>query len=150
MRSASALLFVVLLAACAPADEAAEQPAEEQAPAPALTVADFAGMWQNTAMLEGTPDPVMSTMSGSADGTNWTMTLEGRDPIPMQVSIVGDSLIAQSVEYESILRPGVMVTVRTASVLVDGMLQSNLLAIYRTPAGEEQVRGTMQSTRMPH
>jgi hypothetical protein len=63
------------------------------------------------------------------------------------ISIVGDSLVGQSAEYESILRPGVMVTVRTASVMSNGMLNGNLVATYKTPTGEQVVRGTMTGTR---
>jgi len=61
--------------------------------------------------------------------------------------VVGDSLIGQSAEYESILRAGVMVTVRTASVMSNGMLMGNLMATYKTPTGEQVVKGTMTGTR---
>ncbi len=75
------------------------------------------------------------------------MDLEGRDGIPMTVLIMGDSLIAETDEYESILREGVMVTVRTASVLQDGVLVGRLVATYQTPDGAEVVSGTMRATR---
>lgn len=138
MRKVSTLLGVVLLAACGPAEE--EEPA-------GLTLTDVAGTWQNVAMLNGVENPVSSTMTGTASGSNWTMTLEGRPNIPMQVSIVGDSLIAITDEYESVLRDGVMVTVRTASVLQNGELVGNLVATYRTEDGTEEVTGTMRGTR---
>ncbi len=147
MRSVPAALFAVLLAACAPAEEPAVEAPPPPPPSP--TLADFAGTWQNSATLTGVADPVASTMSGTAAGTDWTMTLEGRPAIPMTVSVVGDSLIAVSAEYESILRPGVMVTTRTAAVLRDGMMTGNLTATYRTAAGEEVVTGTITGTRVP-
>jgi hypothetical protein len=90
---------------------------------------------------------VPSTMSGSAAGDDWTMSLPGRANIPVQVQMKGDSLIGQSAEYESILRPGVMVEVRTASVLRDGGLVGNVVSTYRTSNGDEPVRGTMRGTR---
>jgi len=145
MRLVPAVLIAIALAACAPA----EQPAVEEAPPAGPTLADFAGTWQNSATLTGVEAPVPSTMTGTEAGTDWTMTLEGRDPVPLQVSIVGDSLITQTGEYESILRPGVMVTVRTASVLQGGMLMGNMVATYKAAAGEEQVTGTIQGTRVP-
>ena len=77
------------------------------------------------------------------------MTLEGRPNIPLMVSMMGDSLIGQSAEYESILRAGVMVTVRTASVMQNGMLVGNLKATYKTPQGEQVVNGTMTATKQP-
>lgn len=145
MRLAPAMLIAVAIAACSPA----EQPVVEEALPAAPTLADFAGTWQNSATLTGVEAPVLSTMTGTEAGTDWTMTLEGRDPVPLQVSIVGDSLITQTGEYESILRPGVMVTVRTAGVIHDGMLMGNMVATYKTAAGEEQVTGTIQGTRVP-
>lgn len=146
MRALPAVLTAALLLACTPAEEA---PPVEEAPPAAPTLADFAGTWQNQAMLEGQTDPVPSTLSGSASGADWTMTLEGRPPVTVIPSIVGDSLITVSSEYESVLRPGVMVSVRTAAVLRDGMLQGNLTATYRTAEGEQVVTGTMTGTRAP-
>jgi hypothetical protein len=153
MRNVSALLAVLLVAACAGADDAPETVDSAAPDTPivstpqAAAMADFAGTWQSEAVLEGVAEPVLSTMSGSASGTDWTMTFPGRPPIPLSVRIEGDSLISESAEYESILRPGVRVTVRTASVLTDGMLMGNLLATYRTAQGEERVPGTVHSTR---
>ena len=141
MRLVPALLTLALLAACGPA-------AEEEAAQPAgPTLADFAGTWQNSATLDGVADPVPSTLTGSADGSNWTMTLEGREDIAVTASLEGDSLIVQTEEYESVLRAGVMVTVRTATVLQDGMLMGTLVATYNTPDGMEQVSGTMHGMR---
>lgn len=146
---AIAATCLTLLAACAADDdvpaEAELEPVDQPA---AMTVADFAGTWENVARLEGVDEPVTSRMSGSASGNDWTMSLEGRPDIPLQVSIVGDSLIGQSAEYESVLRPGVMVTVRTASVLHDDMLMGNMVATYRTPEGEQRVAGTIEGRRI--
>lgn len=144
---------LILLAACGTPDD--EQPAADpraeataEPTATSTSIADFAGTWENTTRLEGVDEPVQSTLTGSASGDDWTMSLEGRDNIPVDVSIVGDSLIGQSAEYESILRPGVMVTVRTASVLHGGMLMGNMVATYRTPQGEERVPGTVEGRRV--
>ena len=121
MRPLVAVLALTLVVACGGAEEEAPpaQPAAAAAPAP--TPADFAGTWQVASVLEGTPDTVRSTMTGSPDGSTWTMSLEGRPNIPLTVSMMGDSLIGQSAEYESVLRAGVMVTVRTASVMQNGI-----------------------------
>lgn len=143
MRLATAFLTVAVLVACAAREE---QAAETAMP----TLADFAGTWQIASVLEGTPDTVRSTMTGTADPGSWTLSLEGRPNIPVTVSVVGDSLIGQSSEYESILRPGVIVTLRTASALMgENMLHGTLVATYRTPAGEQVVRGTMTGTKIP-
>jgi hypothetical protein len=116
--------------------------------AAAHDIADYAGTWENMVTLDGVDAPIPSTMSGSSAGTDWTMSLEGRPGIPLQVMIVGDSLISESAEYESILRPGVMVSVRTASVLQDGVLVGTVVTDYRTAEGSQQVHGTLRGTRM--
>jgi hypothetical protein len=144
MRIPATLLIVAVVFACAPAD----QPAEEQAEQPSgPTLADFAGTWNSMTVLEGVEDPIPSTIAGSADGSDWTLTLEGRPGIAAHATVVGDSLIVETDEYESILREGVMVTVRTASVLQDGMLVGNVVATYNTPEGDEIVNGSIEGTR---
>ena len=116
----------------------------------AKTPASFAGTWETIATLDGVAKPVPSTLVGSADGNTWTISLEGRPNIAATVSISGDSLIAQTAEYESVLRKGVMVVTRTASVMSDpNMMMGNMVATYKTPKGEEVVKGTVMSTRKP-
>ena len=139
MRAVPTVLVLALSAACG---------GDEQSSSAGPELADFAGTWQNTAMLEGVSDPVPSTTTVSSDGSTWTMSLEGRPDIPLEASIVGDSVIVQSAEYESVLRAGVMVSVRFAMVLHDGMLMGDLVATYRAPDGTETVTGTIQGTRM--
>ena len=143
MRAIALLLTAAVLTACAKKEE-------EPAPPPAApTIADFAGTWSVKSVLEGTPDTVPATLSGTADAASWTMSLEGRPNIPLTVSMSGDSLVSQTAEYESILRKGVMVTVRTASVLVNGQMVGNLVATYKTPQGEQVVKGTSTGTKVP-
>lgn len=144
MRVVPAALVLALVAACTPAEEPAME-AEAAMPA-APTLADFAGTWNTSATLTGVADPVPSTMVGTADGV-WTMTLEGRESIPLTVSMVGDSLVSESAEYESVLRPGVMVTVRTAAVMHDGMMMGNMIATYKMDGVTETVTGTITGTR---
>jgi hypothetical protein len=154
-RSATSLLFLATMTACggtkeAPADSVAAAPAmETPAMAAAPTAASFAGTWQLTATLAGVEKPVPSTLTGSPDGATWTISLEGRPNIPATVSMSGDSLVAVTAEYESVLRKGVMVVTRTASVLKDGALVGNMTATYKTPKGDEVVAGTIAGTRAP-
>lgn len=153
-QTALALLVLAALTACAP-KEGAKTETTAMAPAPAMapaakTPASFAGTWSTTATLEGTAKPVPSTLTGSADGATWTVSLEGRPNVAATASMSGDSLVIQSAEYESVLRKGVMVTTRTASVMSDNtMMMGNMVASYKTPKGVEEVKGTIMSTRAP-
>ena len=148
MHSMVSLLAVALLVGCGSGDDQADADAATATMA-GPTLADFAGTWQNTAMLEGTPDPVPSTMTGSGDSSEWSMSLADRPDIRLAVTVVGDSLIAQSEEYESILRDGVMVSIRLASALHGDTMEGKLVATYRTPEGEQVVRGTTTGMRAP-
>ena len=150
-QTALALLVLGTLTACAP-KEGAKTETTAMAPAPAAaaakTPASFAGTWSTTATLEGAAKPVPSTLTGSADGATWTLSLEGRPNVAATASMSGDSLILQSAEYESVLRKGVMVTTRTATVMSDNtMMMGNMVASYKTPKGVEEVKGTIMSTR---
>lgn len=149
MRFAVALLAVAAVTACAAKEEsAADTTTPAAAAAAAPTLADFAGTWNTASVLEGSPDTVRSTLTGTADGT-FTMSLEGRENIPLTVSISGDSLIAQSAEYESVLQKGVMVTVRTAGVRTGDTMTGKVVATYKKPTGEQIVNGTFTSTKAP-
>jgi len=155
---AQSLMVLSLLAACTTDKSAANDSAAGASAAAATaaaatpaakTPADFAGTWNTTSTLQGADKPVPGTITGSADGSTWTMSLEGRPNIALQASISGDSLILQSAEYESVLRKGVMVTVRTATVMSNGALNGNMTANYKTGTGTEAVNGTITGTRAP-
>ena len=148
MRRVALVLSLAALTACAPKDEApAADQAAVQAPA-APTIADLAGNYNVTAIL-GT-DTVPSTMTLTADGAGSTMTLTGRPAVPLTVSMSGDSLVTQSAEYESVLRAGTMVSVRTAAVrAADGTLSGHIVATYKAASGETTANGTMTGTKTP-
>lgn len=143
MRITLVLISIALLSACTSdreRDEASTANIHD------TTLADFAGTWNTTSELTGVEDPVESQLIGSADGSSWTMNFAGRDPIPMHMSIVGDSLIGVSDQYESILREGVMVSIRSASVRQGDTMAGNVRVVYQTEDGNEVVDGTMHST----
>lgn len=145
MRIVPVLMIAALLAACTPREDAV--PAADATPSAAYDA--FAGTWTGSSRLEGVTDPVASTLMITADGVGSTMTLEGRPDIATTLSMSGDSMVVQTAEYESVLRTGVMVSVRTAGVRDGDMLRGELVATYKTPAGDEIVKGTMESTRAP-
>ena len=146
MRRAVVIPATLLLLACQGKREAEAPPPP---PPPALTLAALAGNWESVSRLEGVPDSVISRFSGPAAETGWLLLVPDRDPIPMRVWIQDDSMIAVTEKYPSLLRPGVMVQVRTSGVLVDSVLQGILLATYDSSAGQQVVRGTFTARRVP-
>jgi hypothetical protein len=150
MRTPAALFALPLVVACGGSDGApsvGEGMAGDVARATTPTLADFDGSWLLHAHLDGTPDPVTVRLGGSAVG-GWMMTFEGRQPMAVEVSMAGDSLIMVVPEYESVIRDGVMVSTRTAVVLRDGRMVGKVVAIYRAPDGEEVVGGTIDGERV--
>lgn len=145
MRTAALAASLLFIAACAPKEKPAEAPAPPPPP-PALTVADFAGTWNATTTMTGAAAPVETQLMAGADGS-WTMSAKGRDPIPLTVSVSGDSLIAVSAEYESLIRKGVMVTIRTANVRTGDTMNGVVVATYKSAKGDEVVNGTMTATK---
>jgi len=156
MRTPIALATLALLAACGGGDAPATDDAMEDAMSAPMesttaaeagpTLSDFAGEWELTATLEGAAEPVPVRLQGDATGA-WTMMLEGRDPMMASATVVGDSLVMEVAEYESVLREGVMVSTRSAVVMEGEMMMGNLVATYTTPEGEEVVSGTLSGTR---
>ena len=147
-------MVLAVLTACGGSKEAAVDSTAAMAPEPtsaaaapaAASIADFAGSWQLTSNVQGAAKPVSSVLASDASNS-WTLSLEGRPAMPVQVSMSGDSLIAQTAEYESVLRKGVMVTTRTAAVMNGETMAGNMEATYKTSKGEEKVPGTIAGTR---
>lgn len=150
MLKRTTLATLALLAACGGGDAPAMDAAEEAMPADMMeagvTVADFAGTWDLMAEVDGAEAPVAVQIMGTAEG-QWTMMLEGREPLAAAVEIVGDSLVMNVAEYESVLRAGVMVGTRSAVVMDGDMMIGTLVATYATPEGDEVVGGTIAGRR---
>ena len=138
---------LVVLSACAQ-EQAEEIPSTPPEPAaPTISVTDFAGSWNGFANLPGSA-PVETRITVASDGSG-TLQLPDRDPIPMQLSISGDSLVGVADEYESVLRPGVRVLTRIANVRNGDSLSGSVVATYRSVGGDEVVVGTSQLARTP-
>lgn len=146
------ILGVFVLAACAeqePAEEmeSAEMPAAEAPETPALSLADFEGTWNATAYMES-GDTVPYTLTATADADGWMVELPDRDPMPLRiVALEGDSLVAEMGPYESLLREGVMVTVRTVNRLEDGAMVGTMEARYEGADSAAVVAGRVEATR---
>ena len=146
------LLCMLGVGACAeqePVDDtdSAAEPAPAEAPAAGVSLGDFAGTWEAVTYLES-GDTVSYTMTATDTEDGWIIDLPDRDPMPMRViTVAGDSVVNEVGPYESILREGVMVTVRTVSRLQDGRLVGTMEATYAGGEGETVVPGRVEGTR---
>ena len=121
-----------------------------QNPAPAkkggIKVADVAGTWDGKSMV-GPKDSVVATfvVTATADGKGWTMKLPDRDPIPTRIlAMGGDSIVTESGPFQSILRPGQMVTTRTVGHYKGDAMTGTFEAHY---ASGDVLRGKAAATR---
>src|SRR5690349_16144178 len=102
MRKTFLILSALTVLACGRNDDdiAADSPAA--ATVPALTFADFAGRW-SLELLSDMSDSVLATyeMNATTDGSSWTLTPAGREPMPVRAAVDGDSLQLDAGPYKS-------------------------------------------------
>lgn len=154
MRRTALLSCTILLVACGPkeappADTAAAVPAPAPPP-PTLSLTDLAGKWTQTVRAENS-DSVLVTAEvvATADTTGWTITLPGRQPMPIRVRVDGDSVMTAAGPYESVLRKGVQVTTEGVARMQDGKLVGTTIARYRGGGADSVVRLRSELTRAP-
>jgi hypothetical protein len=102
------------------------------------------------AMREGS-DSVLTTyeLSATADTAGWTMTLPGREPVPVRVvAVAGDSIVIEAGPYPSSLRPGVTVATRGVNRLQGDRMVGSTVARYSAGA-DSVVRIRTEGRRAP-
>jgi hypothetical protein len=155
MRTAALVAFAALMvAACSRGEDAAKTDSPVAAPpaaAPAaLSLADLVGKWSQETRGENSDSVlVKSEVNATADPAVWTITLPGRPPMPMKVTVSGDSLMTSTGPYESVLRKGVQVTTESVSRLKDGKIVGITTAHYKTTGADSVVKLRTEMTRVP-
>jgi len=151
MRRVFMLLAAMTLVACGRGDDemVADSPAAAIMPAP-LTFSDFAGRW-NIQLLGDMSDSVLATyeLNATADGSSWTLTPAGGEPVPVRAAVEGDSLLIDAGPYKSTTPANVDVTTHGVSRLEGGMLVGTFVSQYAMAAGDSVVRGRLRGTRVP-
>lgn len=149
MRRTVALFTAVLLLACGGGREYADDAAAADAAAE-ISLAEVAGTWDVMAMPEtGDAAEIPIQIMATDMVTGWMIDLPNRDPMELRVIAVdGDSIVTENGPYESILREGVLVSLRSVMRLEDGMLKGTFVATYQTEP-VETMAGTLLGTPMP-
>jgi hypothetical protein len=150
MRRAFMILSALTLLACGRADDDVMADSPALATAPSLTFADFAGRW-SVQLLSDMSDSVLATyeMNATADGSSWTLTPAGREPIPVRAAVAGDSLELDAGPYKTTTPANIDVTTHAVSRLEGGMLVGTFVSQYAMAGGDSVVRGRLRGTRVP-
>jgi hypothetical protein len=156
-RRASLLLATLVVLGCGgePAgDEGGAAAAPEGAAAasadPGETLAKFAGRWQVNARNEVGDSLPSHVLTATADTTGWTITFPDRAPIPVRIiEASGDLVVIETEPYESVLRPGVRVTVQFVERVSGDRTSGRLLALYDVAGSNAILRGVTEGTRQP-
>lgn len=148
MRRFFTLLVATGLVACGGGDYPADDEAGAEGMPAGIELADVAGTWNLTAIVDlADATPMTYSVTATDTDTGWTMTLPERDPLEIQIlAIEGDSIVSQTGPFESLVREGVMVSTRTVMRLQDGMLVGTFVATYETDP-VETMAGTFEGTR---
>lgn len=147
MRRLALLCGAVLLIGCARSEQ--QNAGAAGAPPAMLSLADVAGVWNVNSMAEASDSVLVSyQMTTTADTAGWAVTFPGREPIPVRgITVAGDSIVSDMGPYESVLRPGVMVSVHTVSRLENGKLVGHFTAHYAGGGADSVFNGRLQGVR---
>lgn len=151
MRRIALTVALVIVAACAKKDEETAAPIVVPAP-PAATIdlPAVAGTW-DLQIMGAAGDSVLTTgtLTATADPAGWVLQLPGRDPLPLQVSVSGDSITTVTPEYESVLRKGARVQTTSVYRMVGSNLNGTTTATYRGVGADSVVMLRATGTRKP-
>jgi hypothetical protein len=146
-------LCVVVLAGCARRDDAAvdttgDTAAVTTAPAP-INLADVAGRWNVRAVpaMGSDTTPTNSVITATSNTSGWTLTLPGRAPIPLRVTVDGDSIMTEAGPYQSVRRKGVQVRTNAVMRLQGGTLVGTTTARYNVKTADSVLTLTTTGTR---
>ena len=150
MRTSVLLGCVVVLAACStketpPADTTAAMPA----PAPAMSAASVTGMWNVKVMPVGRDTVLTSYVLNANDTTAWKFVFAGRsDTVTMRITgMSGDTLLSEAGPFESGVRKGQQVSVKSKTWMQDGKLVGSVDAHYAGTPADSIVHLRSEGTR---
>jgi len=150
-------LCAAVLAGCAKKDNAAVDTSTMAASTPVaaaptpVNLADVAGKWNVRAVPATGPDttPTNSVITATSTTSGWTITFAGRPPIPMTVTVDGDSIMTAAGPYQSVRRKGVQVTTNGVMRLLGGNLVGQTTAHFRVKTPDSVLVLTTTGSRAP-
>ena len=155
MRFLAFFSGVAILTGCARSEQETPKETEESAavqPATAsISLADVAGKWKVRTTDEAGGSVVESELTATSDTTGWTMQLRNNPkPIPVRVvAVAGDSIVTEAGPFQSALRKGVQVSIRTVQRVQDGKMVGDVEARYKIKGADSVAHRPLEGTRAP-
>jgi hypothetical protein len=150
MKRLIPLFAALLLLGCA--QEATEEATDEAADTTAVegvSLADLAGTWNMTTTSVDPADTAINEYQLVIDEASWTMNFPDREPVSATVVVDGDNVITDSEPFESVRRPGTMVTTHTVFHMEGDRLVGDVTATWQTAAGDSVAQLRTEGTRAP-
>lgn len=122
-------------------------PTTTVAPAP-VNLADVAGKWNMRAVpTSGDSTATNYVLTATNTTSGWTITYPGRAPMPVQVSVDGDSIMVNAAPYSSVRRKGVRVSTNGTIRLQNGDLVGVTTAHYSVKTPDSVMTLNVSGTR---
>jgi hypothetical protein len=87
--------------------------------------------------------------NATGDPSTWAFNFPGRPPVPVRVTMDGDSIMTAAGPYESLLRKGVQVSTNGVLRLQGGKLVGATTAHYTTSGADSVLQLRSEGTRAP-
>jgi hypothetical protein len=106
------------------------------APAP-VNLAAVAGKWNMRSVpMSGDTSATTYVLTATSNTSGWTITFPGRAPIPVKVTVDGDSIMLAAGPYASVRRKGVQVTTYGVSRVQNGGMVGSTTAHYKVKSAD--------------
>jgi hypothetical protein len=117
-------------------------------PAP-INLADVAGKWNMRSVpMSGDTSATTYVLTATANTSGWTIKFPGRaTPVPVKVTVDGDSIMLAAGPYSSVRRKGVQVTTYGVSRLQNGSMVGSTTAHYKVKSADSVLVLSTTGTR---
>jgi hypothetical protein len=118
------------------------------APAP-VNLADVAGKWNMRSVpMSGDTSATTYVLTATANTSGWSMKFTGRaTPVPVTVTVDGDSIMLAAGPYSSVRRKGVQVTTYGVSRVQNGSMVGSTTAHYKVKSADSVLVLSTTGTR---
>lgn len=130
---------------------AATAAAAAPAPPPAFSLADAAGKWDVRSVPESGTDttPTTYVMTATADTAGWMIDFPSGVKVPLQVMVMGDSVMTKTATFASQRRKNVKAMAESVLRMQGGKLVGTTVAHYMNAGADSVLRMRTEGTKKP-